>query len=200
MPRAFCSAVTASLLSVALFLLYAGPAPAAGNPPGAQQQSYLPQAAENIPAAAPPLPAQAPAIAAPATPTQTAGAPAKSSGPALALPEVTFSWRGYFEALAMLCFFLVGFFVLIWLAKRFSRGGLRFGAGGPDLLIENRLALGPKKWVMAVRYLDKRLLLGVTEQNITLLTEMPLAAEPDKDNAAASFTAFLDKEGKAFPG
>jgi flagellar protein FliO/FliZ len=170
----------------------------------------MPQAAESMPSAAPPLPAVAPASALPTPPAQAPAvaspsapakiAPAQNSGSALALPEVTLSWKGYFEALAILCFLLFGFFSLLWLLKRFSRGGLRFGAGGPDLRVESRLALGPKKWVMVVRYLDKRLLLGVTEQNITLLTAMPLEAEPDKDRAAASFTALLDKEGNAFPG
>ncbi|MCL1940239.1 MAG: flagellar biosynthetic protein FliO [Desulfovibrionaceae bacterium] len=188
MPRALCSAVAASLLSAALVLLYAGPVPAAGNLPGAQQQTAMPQAAESTPAAAPPLPAIAP----PAAPTKVTPASAQNSGSSLPLPEVTLSWRGYFEALAILCFLLFGFFSLLWLLKRFSRGGLRFGAAGPDLRIESRLALGPKKWVMAVRYLDKRLLLGVTEQNITLLAEMPLPADPDKEQA--------DTEGNAFPG
>lgn len=36
--------------------------------------------------------------------------------------------------------------------------------------IESRLALGPKKWVVITRYMDKRLVLGVTDQQINLLT------------------------------
>jgi flagellar protein FliO/FliZ len=195
MPRVLCSAITATLLTATLFFLYAGAATAAGNPPGAQQQSTLPQAAEGIPSTAPPLPAQAPAVAPSSAPAKIA--PAQSSGSALALPEITLSWKGYFEALAILCFLLFGFFSLLWLLKRFSRRFSPFGAGGPDLTIESRLALGPKKWVMVIRCLDKRLLLGVTEQNITLLTVMPLEAEPDKDRAAASFSALLENEGKA---
>ena len=100
----------------------------------------------------------------------------------LALPDVSFSWKGYFEALAILCFLLFVFFAALWLLRRFARGGMPFGVGGgPELRVESRLALGPRKWVIAVRYMDKRLLLGVTDKSITLLTEMPL--EPEGDHA-----------------
>ena len=37
--------------------------------------------------------------------------------------------------------------------------------------MEAQLPLGPRKGLMVVRFLNKRLLLGVTEQQISLLTE-----------------------------
>jgi len=104
---------------------------------------------------------------------------AAESSPFLGLPDGTFSWKGYFEALAILCFLFFSFFAVLWLVKRFFRGGMRFGVGDPELRIENRLALGPRKWIMAVRYMDKRLLIGVTDQNVTLLTETPVDPEPE---------------------
>jgi flagellar biosynthetic protein FliO len=101
----------------------------------------------------------------------------------LALPDLSASWyKSYLSALAVLCFLLFAFFGALWLLRRLVRGGTRFmGVGsGPELHVESRLALGPKKWLMAVRYMDKRLLLGVTDHNVTLLTETPL--EPGEDH------------------
>lgn len=43
--------------------------------------------------------------------------------------------------------------------------------------VENRLALGPKKWIFIVRCMEKRLVLGVTDKTITLLSEAPLSEE-----------------------
>jgi len=97
----------------------------------------------------------------------------------LALPDVSFSWKGYFKALAILCFLLCAFFSALWLLRRFSRGGMRLMGGGPELRVESRVALGPRKWVMVVRYMDKRLLLGVTDTKITLLTETPIESEEE---------------------
>ena len=107
-----------------------------------------------------------------------------AEGTPLALPDVNFTWKGYFNALAVLCFLLGIFFAALWLIRRFARGGMRLVGGGPELSVESRLALGPKKWVMAVRYMDKRLLLGVTDTNITLLTETPLEPEGDHVDSA----------------
>ena len=90
--------------------------------------------------------------------------------------------KGYFEAFAILCFLLFAFFAVLWLVKRFFGGGMRFSMSGPELCVESRLALGPRKWIMAVRYMDKRLLIGVTDQSITLLTEAPLDPEPEADS------------------
>jgi flagellar protein FliO/FliZ len=59
---------------------------------------------------------------------------------------------------------------------------MRFGMGdGPSLRLESRLALGPRKWIMAVRYMDKRLLIGVTDQNISLLATTPLEQDLETD-------------------
>jgi len=106
-----------------------------------------------------------------------AGPALAAEGTPLALPDVNFSFKRYFTALAILCFLLCAFFAALWMIRRVSRGGMPFMGGGLEMRVESRLALGPKKWVMAVRYMDKRLLLGVTDTNITLLAEMPLEPE-----------------------
>jgi flagellar protein FliO/FliZ len=95
------------------------------------------------------------------------------------LAEGSFSWSGYFEALAVLCFGLALLWAALWLVRRFTAGKRIFSSSAPGLRIESRLALGPKKWIFVARFLDRRLVLGVTEQNITLLTEVFL----DDDSA-----------------
>lgn len=149
----------------------------------AQQPAYMPQAAGAMPFAAPPVPAGAPAPALPpAAPLQQINpAPVQQQSSGLfSVPDVNLSWKGYFEALAILCFVLVGFIAILWLLKRFTRGGLRLSSNARELRIENRMALGPKKWIMVVTFMDRRLLLGVTEQRITLLTELPADSAPEK--------------------
>lgn len=88
-----------------------------------------------------------------------------------ALPGAGFSWSGYFEALAILCLVLAGVWAVLWLVKRRGSGRL-FASSTPSMRIENRLALGPKQWLVVVRYLDRRLILGVTDKTVTLVTEL----------------------------
>lgn len=100
-----------------------------------------------------------------------------------------FSWSGYIQAVGVL-FLLVG---LLWLALWAVRrhGGLFRavpGAGGfsrDDLRLEAQLPIGPRKGLMVVRFLNKRLLLGVTDQQITLLTEQDLDHEHGSDDATS---------------
>lgn len=88
-----------------------------------------------------------------------------------AIPNISLTWSGYLQALGMLAFVLAVLWALLWLIRR--KGGLRMlGGSSPALRLENRLALGPKHWVGVVRYEDRRLVLGICDQNITLLTEI----------------------------
>ena len=76
-----------------------------------------------------------------------------------------------------------------WLLKRFGpRAGLGFHKG--DLRLEGQLALGPKRSVVVVRFLNRRMVLGVTEQNINLLTEVKTG---DEDEQAADFKSTFKK-------
>lgn len=110
-----------------------------------------------------------------------------------------FSWSGYIQAVGVL-FLLVG---LLWLALWAVRrhGGLFRAvpsAGGfsrDDLRLEAQLPIGPRKGLMVVRFLNKRLLLGVTDQQITLLTEQDLDHEHGSDDATSDAGSLSDQPG-----
>jgi flagellar protein FliO/FliZ len=85
---------------------------------------------------------------------------------------------GYFQSLAVI-FALLGFLGLVlWGVKRY---GAKFGFNRfrqeRDLSLEDHIPLGPKRDVCVVRYRDKRFLLGVTDQGISLLS----ALDDEKD-------------------
>lgn len=90
---------------------------------------------------------------------------------ALSRSDAVFSWSGYIQALGVLFLIVAALFLALWFLRR--KGGLKMLTGQGDLYLESRLALGPKKYLFVVRFLNKRLLLGVTDQQITMLTELP---------------------------
>lgn len=110
-----------------------------------------------------------------------------------------FSWGGYIQAVGVL-FLLVG---LLWLALWAVRrhGGLFravTGAGGfsrDDLRLEAQLPLGPRKGLMVVRFLNRRLLLGVTDQRITLLTEQDSDHEHGSEDVPPDSTSTPEQPG-----
>ena len=73
--------------------------------------------------------------------------------------------------LGYLCLLLGIIFLAYWLLKRLGiQGvGMRSGRGGPQLL--SRMMLGTRQSLIVVRYRERDLLVGVTEQNITLISE-----------------------------
>lgn len=107
--------------------------------------------------------------------------------------DSVFTWGGYFQAIAIL-FCIIGLlWFALWFLKR--RGGIqKLGILSRDLTIESRLALGAKNYLIVVRFLNKRLLLGVSDQRITLLTE--LADDEDEQagntHAAGDAASFRD--------
>ena len=123
--------------------------------------------------------------AAPAVPVEPAQTVAHSSG---MLDGSMTSWAGYFEALAILFFILAALWVVLRIVRK--RGGGFLTGGGSAMRVEHRLALGAKKWIVVARILDRRLVLGVTDQQITMLTEL----DPDELPASSlkpSFAAAL---------
>ena len=116
---------------------------------------------------------------------QTSAAPAAQAGTAAGNGGFVSSvmdsaqvggWSQYFEAIAILCFVIATLWLVLWLIKRRSP---HFGGGSAAMRIESRLALGPKKWVVITRYKDKRLVLGVTDQQINLLTTLDVPEDED---------------------
>ena len=102
-----------------------------------------------------------------------------------AAQAASFTWSGYLEAIGLLFLLLAVLCLVLWCVRRFGNFNFlpRPGAFPRNALtMEAQLPLGPRKGLMVVRYFNKRLLLGITEQQISLLTESPLEDCPVGDN------------------
>ncbi len=100
-------------------------------------------------------------------------------------------------AVALLAILLF-IFAAYWLLRRY---GSKFGLGpvgrGGLLRLESSLSLGPRKNIIVVRFMHKHLVLGVTDQTITLLTEE--TADHDHD-PPSGFAATLAAKTRPSPG
>ncbi len=123
--------------------------------------------------------------------------PLDGTAGAIGRADSLFSWGGYFQALAVLFCIVALLWLALWYLKR--KGGFKILTMQGDLSLESRMALGPKKSLIVVRFLNKRVLLGVTDQQITMLTELPTDDdEPSSHSAqAAAFKAHLDRAADA---
>ena len=95
-----------------------------------------------------------------------------------------FSWNGYFYAIGALCLILGGLWAVLWLMRR--SGKFRFMPSYDSfprdaLRIEAQIPLGPRRGLMVVRFLNKRLLLGLSDQHINLLSEAEYDEQPSAD-------------------
>ncbi|MDR2050602.1 MAG: flagellar biosynthetic protein FliO [Deltaproteobacteria bacterium] len=108
------------------------------------------------------------------------------------IPE--YNLAEYFLSLGVL-FVLLG---LCWFGVRLlrRRGSWRFLTPARGLQIESRLSLGPKKLLLVLKYRDKRLLLGVTEQQISLLDSSPLEEYPEEEEPGEDAPADVSTEGR----
>ena len=114
------------------------------------------------------------------------------------LGQSSFSWGGYMQAVGILFLFLALLWLAVWLVRRYGRfnflprpGALPRGALG----MEAQMPLGPRKGLMVVRFLNRRLLLGITDQQITLLTEANVHHEPHD----ADFHEFMEEARRGGP-
>lgn len=115
------------------------------------------------------------------------GKAAEMTGPetASSLGQPAFTWSGYIQAIGILFLLLAGLWLGVWLIRRYGKFNFlpRPGALPRDALVmEAQMPLGPRKGLMVVRFLNRRLLLGVTDQHITLLTEESAHHEPSKED------------------
>ena len=105
-----------------------------------------------------------------------------------------FSWGGYFKGIGALFLILAALWGVLWFLRR--RGSLPGMGGLPrdSFSIEAQLALSPKKKLILVRFLNSRLLLGVTDQQITLLKEVegPHGREESTKSTARSFAEVIE--------
>ncbi len=107
--------------------------------------------------------------------------------------DSTFSWSGYFTAIGTLFILLAVLWALVWVLRRSGKFNFipRPGSFPRDgMRIEAQLPLGPRKGLTVVRFLDKRLLLGITDHNITLLQEINIKG----DAKTLDFQSLLEKE------
>ncbi len=97
--------------------------------------------------------------------------------------------------LGYLCLLLGLIFFVYWLLKRlgFQGMGIRSGKGAPRLL--TRLMVGNRQSVAVVRYRDKDMVLGITEENITLLREFEADEEDEieEDTVLTEFASMLKR-------
>jgi len=103
----------------------------------------------------------------------------------------TFSWSGYFYAIGALCLVLGVLWGALWLMRR--SGKFRFMPSyntfpRDALRIEAQIPLGPRRGLMVVRFLNKRLLLGLSDQQIHLLSEAEYDGQP-----SANFSKTLEE-------
>ena len=107
------------------------------------------------------------------------------------LGQPAFSWSGYMQALGIMCVLLAGLWFAVWAIRRWGKFNFLPRPGSlprDSLLMEAQMPLGPRKGLMVVRFMDRRLLLGVTEHQITLLTE----ASTRDERQNSKFGSFLD--------
>ncbi len=97
-----------------------------------------------------------------------------ASPPGQQLGQSAFSWSGYLQALGVMCVLLAALWFAVWAIRRYGKFNFLPRPGSlprDSLIMEAQLPLGPRKGLMVVRFMNRRLLLGVTEQKISLLVE-----------------------------
>ena len=121
------------------------------------------------------------------------------AAPAAALGQSSFTWGSYIQAVGILFLLVALLWLAVWLARRFGKFNFLPRPGSLPrnaLVMEAQLPLGPRKGLMVVRFLNRRLLLGVTDQQITLLTEEQAEHEPEN----ADFKQIMDEANRGADG
>lgn len=90
---------------------------------------------------------------------------------------------------------------VIWIAVMLFRRYKAVKSGTyPAMKIESRMVLGPRKWIVVAKVQSKRLVLGITDQHISLITELPvdetMPQQEANTPAAQIFNDFLHKKKK----
>lgn len=107
------------------------------------------------------------------------------------LPGTEYGLAGVALKMGLTLAVLLGvIFAAFWLLRRYGpKIGLGPGGRGGMLRLMDHLAVGPKKSVVVVRFLNKDLVLGVTDHSITRLAEVDHAPTADFADALAAKTA-----------
>lgn len=96
--------------------------------------------------------------------------------------DATFSWGNYFQAIGFMCLLLAGLWGAVWLVRRYGKFNFipsPTALPRDALRMEAQLPLGAKTGLAVIKFLDRRLLIGITEKNIILLKDTILYNERD---------------------
>jgi len=111
----------------------------------------------------------------------------------MALPAVD-TGSTVLMTLGYLCLLLAIIFFAYWLLRRlgFHGMGVRSSGDGPQLL--SRLMLGNRQSVAVVRYRDKDLVIGVTEDRVNLLKEFDADDREGEAPQPKTFASLLKRK------
>lgn len=105
-----------------------------------------------------------------------------TAGGSSAQVESVFSWGSYFQAIGVMCLLLAVLWGAVWAIRRYGKFNFipsPVNLPRDALKMEAQLPLGSKKGLAVIKFLDRRLLLGITEQNIILLKDTGIYNERD---------------------
>ncbi len=124
--------------------------------------------------------------------------PGQAAGQAASGGLDAYSWSSYLWGIGLLFFILAVLWALLAFLK--TRGKL-FG-GQSVLSLESRMALSKNQSLLVVNFSGKRLLLGVAEQNISLLAEgeMPVRVRETPSAGAKTSSATRNAKTEKEPG
>jgi len=116
---------------------------------------------------------------------------------AAAAPVSDYGLASVAAQMALVLLLLLGVILLAYyLLKKFGpKIGLGFPGRTDKLTFMGHLPLGPKKSLVMVRFLNRILVLGVTEQSINYITE----AKTDHEDADTDFATALEKTARSDP-
>lgn len=105
------------------------------------------------------------------------------------------SGASIFTTAAYLCLILGVIFLAYWALRRFGPYGATAGSGANNPKLLGRLFLGNRQSVAVVRYREKTMVLGVTEEQINLLTELDGENEDEEDDSMSlNFAGLLKRK------
>lgn len=91
------------------------------------------------------------------------------------LKNYDLGWTKYFQALGVMIALLIALWFVLKIIKKYSNGhflGNQSTIPKDKFYIAGQLALGQGKGLMIVRVMERDLVIGVTDHNINLLTEL----------------------------
>ncbi|MCR4666510.1 MAG: flagellar biosynthetic protein FliO [Desulfovibrio sp.] len=108
---------------------------------------------------------------------QSAATSASTETAPLLADAPNYSVGGYIQGLGLMFLLIAGLWFLVRFLKRYGRFNFiprQDSLPRDSFFMEAQMPVGPRKFLMVVRFMEKRYLLGVTDQQISVLTSAPL--------------------------